>query len=668
MLPVLVLFIGLLFPLLSHSQEIEETEKDFADTFDEETLLMEDPEGITVTASPQTTQQMRVITKEEIARAHAPDLATLLQETLGLGITRYGPYGNQASISLRGFDADRITFLIDGIPANSPVTGELELSMIDLNAVERIQVIYGGSDSKYNVSGSLGGIVNIITVKKQNPGLRVAGTVSNTSTLPGQYRERSGAVAQPVWEDLLDTQNTAFSLGLGLEKLSIGINTFANRAENHFLFTDNNGKIRRKDNNEVWDTGTSISFVWDLPDYTKLIAGGDFYYGDKNIPTSGFSSEAKKQRDFSTRQNLMLDMPRIFRDDLSTEASLTHVWQTLDYGSASHHAHRVITAINRWGWYPRSWFTLRAGGDYRFITLDSTDMQSRDQRDGGLYLTAEVKPAEKLLIIPSVKAVFNSNGASPVVAIPKLGFAWFAAEDLTVRNNYFRSFKYPDFEDLYWPDQGSVVGNPDLKPEDGWGADLGASYRYQIISLDSTFFTQYTNDSIHWAPGAGGVWRPSNVGAAVFFGLDAKVSVAIPLPKGPFTRIIPSLTYQGMLSYLLSYGYDFASKKRIPYMPAHTLGFSIDLPWKTGALLMSGYFASERYANTANTTVLAPHLLLNVNVNQKIGDTFTAFGEIRNLLNSSYESFDDYPMPGITLTVGIRMQFEGIGSSADERE
>jgi vitamin B12 transporter len=305
-----------------------------------------------------------------------------------------------------------------------------------------------------------------------------------------------------------------------------------------------------------------------------------------------------------------------------------------------------------------------AGGDYRFITMDSTEIGRRDQHDGGLYLTGEFKAFEKLLIIPSIKAVFNSNGSSPIVPVPKLGLAWFVSQDLTIRNNYFRSFKYPDFEDLYWPEQGTEAGNPDLKPEDGWGADLGAAWRRKIFSLDGTFFTQYTDDSIHWAPESGGVWRPSNVGAAVYFGLDGKFSVDIALSRGPFKKIIPSLSYQYMRSYLLSYGYDFTSEQRIPYMPDHTFGFSLDLSWgsrRPGSLLISGHFESGRYTDTANTRRLDPHFLLNLNVNQRLNDTLTFLGEIRNLFNSRYESFADYPMPGLTITVGMRMNFEAPG-------
>jgi vitamin B12 transporter len=275
LLPVLVLFTSLLFPLFS--QEATDVPEDNGDFFEEDFVLLGEDEGITVTGSAETTQQMKVVTREEIENTHAPDLAVLLQETLDLGITRYGPYGNQTDINIRGFDSERIAFLIDGVPANSPMSGDFELSMIDPNSVERIEVIYGGSDSKYNVSGSLGGVINIITVKKQDKGLRVGGVFSNTSAMPGNYFDRQGQVAQPSWQDLLDTQNISLSLGLGLEKLSVTANLFGNRAENHYLFTDNNHKVRRKDNNEVWDTGVSTSFIWDLPDYAKLIAGGEFY-------------------------------------------------------------------------------------------------------------------------------------------------------------------------------------------------------------------------------------------------------------------------------------------------------------------------------------------------------------------------------------------------------
>jgi vitamin B12 transporter len=359
----------------------------------------------------------------------------------------------------------------------------------------------------------------------------------------------------------------------------------------------------------------------------------------------------------------MLDMPRAFRDTLSTEASLTHNWQIVDYElspPASRHDQHTITAINRWGWYPFSKLTLRTGGDYRYAYLDSTDMGRHDRHDGGVYLTAEYEPVKQFLVIPSVKAVFSET--TPVVPIPKLGFVWHGADSLTIKNNYFRSFKLPDLEDLYWTG-GGTYGNPDLKPEDGWGTDLGAVYRiHDRITIEGVFFTQWTTDSIHWYS-SGGVLKPTNVGEAIFFGLDSKLSFAIPFPLGPFEKIGLSLSYQYLLSYLLSYGYTYSSDKRIPYMPLHGGGFSVDIPWKRGSLVISGHYEGQRYADTANITKLKAYFLLNARINQEINKNFSAFVVFRNILNKSYESFNDYYMPGLTITAGIRMNFETSGQN-----
>jgi vitamin B12 transporter len=647
------------------------------DFYKDDPPLMEEDEGITVTGTPETTQQMTVITREEIERFHAPDLASLLQDALGLGFTRYGPYGNRTEVNIRGFDTERIAVLINGTPVNSPLSGDFDFSMIDLNAVERIEVVYGGSDSKYNVSGALGGVINIITVKKQEPGLRIGGGVSNTSALPGKYYKRDNSPGSPRWQDLFDTQNLNLSAGLGREKFSWSANWFGNRAANHFLLKDYYNVVRRKENNEVWDTGASTSFVWDLPEYAKLILAGDLYYGGRHIPRNELSRITGTEKDFSLRQNIMLDMPRIFRDDLAAEASVGYGWQNLDYTAPdedSLHRTHTVTAINRWTWYSLEKFTLMAGGDYRFTYLDSTDTGIKHGHDGGVYLTAEYALHRKFLVVPSVKMAFRGGGDFYAVPVPKLGLLWNAAGPLTLKNNYYRSFKFPDFEDLYWHSAG-YSGNPSLRPEDGWGADLGAEYRPKSrVLLEGSLFVQWIEDSIHWS-NSGGTWRPENVAEAVFFGGDARLRIEIPVPLGPVKKIIPSLSYQYMLSYILTgrNGEDigFSAGIRIPYMPIHSLGASLEIPWKTGSrraegsLTIAGRYESPRYtsytvtpAAVMNTGELDPVFLLNVNVNQRIGARLAAFAVLRNILNRPYVSMADYHMPGLTVTLGMKAFLE----------
>jgi len=603
---------------------------------------------LVIVSSANKSQQMETIERETIEKTHAPDIPSLLEENLGLVVTRYGPYGNAADVSLRGFSIRRIAILVDGVPVNSAASGEFDFYSIDPNSIERIEVIYGGSDTKFNVSGAMGGLINIVTIKKQNPGFGFGGSVSNTS--------------YPQWQDLLDTQNVNIFGSYGSGDISLRANVFANRANNHFLYEDYYGDTRRREGNGVFDAGASVSFIRELKDFSKFIAGGAFYYGDRNIPVSGYSTDSAKQRDVSTRENFMLDMPRAFHDDFSMELGLSHNWKNIDFNSglsSSLHNEHDIDLVNRWGWYPTYAFSLLFGGDYRFIYLDSTDTQIQNGHRGGLYISSEIKPVKNFLLFASIKGVvnvMNGSGGFEIIPIPKFGFSWIVNDNITIKNNYFRTFKFPDFNDLFWS-QGAFTGNPDLKNEDGLGADLSLIFTLKdFLIIDSTLYGQWIIDSIHWTNSAG-TWKPENSGKAVFAGWDNKLKLTLPFNPGFFNKPILGFSWVFQLSRLLSGELSYNDSKRIPYMPMHVIGASLELPWEKGSFLVSGHFESSRYAETQNIIKLDPYFLLNVIYNQKLNDYIGVFGKINNLLNYSYVSFADYPMPGISFTLGMNAVF-----------
>jgi outer membrane cobalamin receptor len=87
----------------------------------------------------------------------------------------------------------------------------------------------------------------------------------------------------------------------------------------------------------------------------------------------------------------------------------------------------------------------------------------------------------------------------------------------------------------------------------------------------------------------------------------------------------------------------------------HTLGASVDLSWGSGSLAFQAHYESLRYYSTTNIIELAPCLLLNLTINQNLGDHFTVFAALRNMLNQSYESYNRYPMPPFSVTTGVRV-------------
>ncbi|MDR1126957.1 MAG: TonB-dependent receptor, partial [Treponema sp.] len=587
------------------------------------------------------------VSKENIEKSGSRDLAELLQDTLNLGTLSYGGYGNSASVNLRGFDAQRVAFLVDGVLANSPITGGFDFAVIAPESIENIEVIEGGSDNSFNTSGALGGVVNIITTKKQAPGLRVNGSLSNTSYLPVPFMNNKDESASRQWQDLADSQRAAVSAGFGTGIHSLSANLFATRAANHFPFRDGDNIVRRKSNSEVWDTGIAASYTRDLPYSASVSLKTNAYFAHKNIPGSSYSDDFDEQESRSLRGTLLFDMPRAFSDQWAAELTLDYNFLNSVFagdGQSLHH----IQAVNRWTWFPTERFVLKMGADYSFAELLAHE--TRFTNDGGVYLTAYIQPHRKFLVAPSVKAALREES---IVPVPKLGLLWRITDGLSLKNNYYRSFKHPDMEDLYW-DDGVMTGNPNLKSEDGWGGDVSLSFKKDSFTIDGALFAQWTRDSIHWYP-SGNTWKPQNAGEAAFWGCKVEADAVLPVPlilQAVFKTAKLSLSYQLLESRLLTNGALWEDDKRIPYTPTHIAGFALEGNWGVGLIIVSGHFESERFADTANARELAPFFLLNLNVRQKIG-SLTFFATIRNVLNVSYQTFIDYPLPGISGTLGI---------------
>jgi vitamin B12 transporter len=364
--------------------------------------------------------------------------------------------------------------------------------------------------------------------------------------------------------------------------------------------------------------------------------------------------------DFTVTENVMFAAPVIFRDDLATEASLTYQTSLTNYGvNISTHDH-YLTAVNRWSWYPAEKLILRSGFDWRFLYVNTespTELEPvKTGNQGGLYIAGEYKLLKNLLMAASVKGATDTKQAA---VVPKLGLRWKVNSLLILKNNYFRSFKFPDFDDLYYRSMDSTMaGNPNLKPEDGWGADLSGEFTLnKYFSFTSTAFWQYTKDSIHWIKSSGGRWSPENVGTACFTGADLRPVFTLPLEKWKFTSLKIGANYQFQFSWLFSGDLDFENSFRIPYMPMHIIGGSVDLSWETGSIMVSAHYESTRYADTINQMILSPYCIAHATLNQDIGKYFTFFASLRNFLNAKYESFASYYMPGISLVCGARAKF-----------
>ena len=101
-----------------------------------------------------------VVTYRKIKRIDPVSVPDVLQNVPGLALGRDGIWGTQ--ISIRGLSKSSIVTMVDGNRLETATDVAAELSLIDVNDIDRIEIIKGGVSSLYG-TGALGGIINIIT-------------------------------------------------------------------------------------------------------------------------------------------------------------------------------------------------------------------------------------------------------------------------------------------------------------------------------------------------------------------------------------------------------------------------------------------------------------------------------------------------------------------------
>ncbi len=101
-----------------------------------------------------------VINQNDIQQKPLQSIAETLKELPGISIMRDGIWGSE--VNIRGLSRENIVTLIDGNRIVTSTDISARLSMIDMNDIDRIEIIKGASSSIYG-SGATGGIVNIIS-------------------------------------------------------------------------------------------------------------------------------------------------------------------------------------------------------------------------------------------------------------------------------------------------------------------------------------------------------------------------------------------------------------------------------------------------------------------------------------------------------------------------
>ncbi|MFT5757237.1 MAG: outer membrane receptor for ferrienterochelin and colicins [Alteromonadaceae bacterium] len=119
---------------------------------------------------------VNVIDGDVLAKISQGTLAQALNFIPGVVITRSVKEGY--NIQMQGFDSDHVLVLLDSQPLVSPSGSSVDLDQINANNIEQIEVLRGAASVLYG-SSAMGGVINIITKKDRESGMKISYELAN---------------------------------------------------------------------------------------------------------------------------------------------------------------------------------------------------------------------------------------------------------------------------------------------------------------------------------------------------------------------------------------------------------------------------------------------------------------------------------------------------------
>ena len=603
------------------------------------------PEITTYIESP-VVEQRQVLDRDEIEQLNASDLPQLLQ-SCGIQLLSYGSYGLENKPSIRGFTDETVRVVIDGVCMNNAQYGTFDFSTLNLDDIEKIGIVRGGFTEGVSDEGAVGGVI-YITTKKQELGHHFYGdssvrTYFNSNQPVDFFAQKLGYSGQ--FGDTFIKENVSAAWAenkyLYSKKLDGDVKYFWSGGQANGQSEEN---LAERENAGVKDLQNDLKVARYFGNGNCLTFSDLFYAGDKHTPGKEFSNNQGRLRDVDNCFSVDLVNPAV-ANCLKLQNTLCYVFNDRKFDENSTKSHHVINTGKYAGYadfYKFDFYRQSAGLTFDFTSLDSTDDGKHLQFTGCFKETSKFfwgKDRRFSLSLPLAVKFCNSN----FEFIPKCGFkAEFSYVDFLF--DVYRMVQFPTMDDLYWND-GTFTGNADLKPENGVGGELTLDVHDVILPFSLCVYSNYYDSKIQWSGTSA-----ENISSAFYLGCDFRAEQ---------TFLKGRLKVAGNCEYLYTRLLDKSNKvtygKKIMWTPDWTGSINAVYKWPYFTLEMDASFVGKRYLTNVNAAYLKPYFLLNCSGQITKWKHCTPYFRLENLLNTQYESVEGYPMPGVGLTVGVKV-------------
>lgn len=570
----------------------------------------------------ETTSAIVVIKEDNIKKMNVQFLTDVLRKIPELSLVQNGGAGKLATVLLRGGDSTHTLVMIDGVKVKSTTTGSLDFSGINVDDIERIEIVKGPQSTLYG-SEAMAGVINIITKKgKGKPKVDV-------SLESGSY----------------ETYKPSLTVSGGNKKFDYRVTTA-------YFHTDGISAAKQGTERDGYKNASiSGKFGFRPSEKFELELTGKYYYDRTELDFG--SSRPDDPNYIQSGNHYMLSGKGKFYlvDEWEQVLSLSTAGDSLRYRDPDPWGINsdIATGIDTIDWqnniYLSDTYTLTAGAEYREEKGENKGIFDRSVDNKAIYLNNKLKLLKENLIFNAGlryddHETFGSKTTYRIGALYNIRTA-----GIRFRGSYGTGFRAPTLNELFYNDTWGSSGNPDLKPEKSysWEISIEKNIASDRASVSVTYFDQNYKDLIQWVEVAPWTWQPQNVAEAEVKGIEAGAGV----------KITDNIDIKAAYTYLDTE--DKATGLRLPRRSKDKFNLSLRLSLKDFSLTTDYIYIDGRYDDTENTKKLASYSLVNLSVSHSLTKNLTLFARIDNLLDEDFEEAGSYGTPGLSIFGGIKI-------------
>ncbi len=629
-----------------------------------------------------------VIIRQDIESSPQSTLPEILAQQAGIGIRDL--FGNQAAgstVDLRGFGAaagQNTLILLDGRRLNDIDLSAIDWSALPLSAIERIEIVRGGS-SVLHGAGAVAGVINIIT---RSP-----------------LRQSNQAVGR-VQLGSFNTQGYHLSGNLAGETAGIRIAAEHIRSDG---WRDNNESSQSSLNGDArWKHGLGeLVFKFGGASQDVRLPGPRTVEPDIGLDELATDPEGTNTPlDWAKRDGYQAGLNGSFgfgRNEVVLDLDYRNKQQqsNFDYGFAADYRE---ADLDMWSFSPRVRMPFETGGishslvlgadlqwwDYRLITSNAEanigtpiNRVTADQNSAGLYARDEMQldSATRLTLgaryewfeidahdrfDPVAPGSFFGSGASPG-SEDDAQYAWELGLNhrLNPQHALFaraaRSFRFATVDEIY---EGYPREFQFLKPQTSQDAQAGWEWGRGSKRVRSAVYYMRVKDEIHLDPYT---FDNTNLPPLERYGLELEANSRL---SSVDVRAAYTLAYAKFTDGTLN-GVELSGKD-VPLVPrnALSLGAVWHIDGKTRLSADAHYVSEQRMDNDeANrfTQKIPAYTLVDLKLMQQVGNWQWA-ATLNNLFDEDYytyavhstmneDRFNAYPLPGRNGWVSVEYTF-----------